>query len=86
MAFDASRRSTQKVSGYRQRGKQNIIIREKLFLTMWFMEQKVILFRCRTDIHDKPARLELARPGPVMTLSDSLFLKHVERYELGAFT
>ena len=41
----------------------NIITREILILAKWFMEQKVILFRCRADIRDEPARLEPARPG-----------------------
>ena len=38
-------------------GKQsNVIVREVLILAMWFMEQKVILFWCETDIRDEPAR------------------------------
>ena len=37
-------------------GKQNnVVTREILFLAMWFIEQKVIIFRCRTDIRDEPA-------------------------------
>ena len=41
-------------------GKQNnIIIREILILAMWFMEQEVFPFRCRTDIRDEPARTGL---------------------------
>ena len=63
-------------------GKQNnIITREKLILAMWFMKQKVIIFRCRIDIHDEPVR-----PGPAMTLFDGLFLKSVERYEIETYT
>ena len=43
-------------------GKQkNIVTREILFLAMWFMDQKVFLFWCRTDIRDEPARLDPAR-------------------------
>ena len=50
-------------------GKQNsIITREILNLAMWFMEKEVIIFRCRTDIRDEPARPEPTRPGPAMTL------------------
>ena len=46
-------------------GKQNnIITREILILTMRFMEQKVILFRYRTDVRDEPARPQSARPCP----------------------
>ena len=41
------------------------------------MERIVVLFRCRTDIRDEPAR-----PGPVMTLFGGLFLKCVNTYEL----
>ena len=60
---EASRRSTQRASCHSHMGKQNnIITREILILAMWFMEQKVILFRCRTDIRDEPARPEPARP------------------------
>ena len=45
-------------------GKQNnIITREILIIAMWFIEQKVIIFRCRTDARDEPARPEPARPG-----------------------
>jgi len=35
----------------------NIITREILILAIWFIEQKVIIFRCRTNIRDEPARL-----------------------------
>ena len=57
---EASRRSTQRASCHSHTGKQNnIITRETLILAMWCIEQKVILFRSRTDIRD-----ELARPGP----------------------
>ena len=45
------------------------------------MEQKIIVFRCRTNIRD-----ELARPEPALTLFDGLFLKYVKRYELETFT
>ena len=38
-------------------GKQNNIITcEILILAMWRIEQKVIIFRCRADIRDDPAR------------------------------
>ena len=68
-------------------GKQNNIkIREILILAMWFIEQKIILFLCRIDIRDEPARLEPARPGPVMTLFDGLFLKSNEIYGHETFT
>ena len=51
-------------------GKQNnIITREILILATWFTEQKVILFRCRTDIPDELARPEPARLDPAMTLT-----------------
>jgi len=33
-----------------------------LILAMWFIEQNVILFRCRIYIRDEPARPEPARP------------------------
>ena len=39
-------------------------VREKFILAMWFIEQKVIIFRCRTDVRDEPVRPEPARPGP----------------------
>ena len=41
---------------YSHMEKQNIITREILILAMWFMEHKIILFRCRTDILDKTTR------------------------------
>ena len=51
------RRETQRASCHSHMGKQdNIITREILILAMWCIEQKVILFRCRTDIRDEPAR------------------------------
>ena len=79
---------TQRASCNSHMGKQNNITREILMLAMWFMKQKVILFRCRTNICDDPARPEPAvQPaGPAMTLSDGLFLKCVKRYELETFT
>ena len=84
---EASRRSTQRASCHSHMGKQNnIITREILILAMGFIEQKVVIFRCRTDIRDEPARPEPARPGPAMTLFDGLFLKSVKRYELETFT
>ena len=62
---EASRRSSQRASFYSHMGKQSNIITYEIFvLTMWFIEQKVILFRCRTDILDEPALPELARAGP----------------------
>ena len=79
---EASRRTTQRASCHSHMGNQNnIITREILILAMWFIEQKVILFRCRIDIRD-----ELARPEPAMTVFDGLFLKSVKRYELETFT
>ena len=54
---EASRRSTQRASCHSHMGKQNdIITREILILDIWFIEQKVIVFRCRTDIRGEPAR------------------------------
>ena len=62
---ETSLRSTQRASLYSHMGKQNNnITREILILAMWFIEQKSIIFQCRTDIYDEPARPELARPGP----------------------
>ena len=64
-----ARRST--ASFYSDMGKQNdIITREILICTMRFNEQKVVIFRCRTDVRDEPAwpepaQPEPARPGPV---------------------
>ena len=60
--------------------------REILILDMWFMEKKVIIFRCRIDIRDKPARPEPAKPGPVMTLFHGPFPKFVVIYEIETFT
>ena len=77
---EASRRSTQRASCHSHMGKHNIITREILILAMWFIEQKVIIFRCRTDIRDDPAR-----PKPAMTLFDGLFLKCVKRYKFITF-
>ena len=55
--WEASRRPTQRASCDSHMGKQNkIITREILILAMWCIEQKVIIFRCRTDIRDEPAR------------------------------
>ena len=48
--------------------KQNITNRELLILAMWFMEQKVFIFRCKTDIRDEPAQ-----PGPAKTLLTACF-------------
>ena len=60
---EASRRSTQRASCHSHTWKHNnIITGEILILAMWCIEQKVILFRCRTDIRDEPARPEPARP------------------------
>jgi len=54
---EASRRSTQRASCDSHMGKpDNVITREILILAIWFIEQKVILFRCRTNIRDEPAR------------------------------
>ena len=53
---------------------------------MWFFEQNVILFRCRADIRDEPARSEQARPGPAITLFDGLFLKCFKIHEDETFT
>ena len=54
---EASRRSTQRASCYSHMGQQNNkMAREILMSAMWFIERKVILFRCRTDIRDEPAR------------------------------
>ena len=84
---ETSRRSTQRASCYSQMGKQNnVITQEILILAIWFIEQKTIIFRCRTDIRDEPARPDTARPYPTMTLFDGLFLKCVIRYELETFT
>ena len=75
MRREASCRSTQRAFCHSHMGTQNIIItREILILAMWFMELKVIIFRCRTDIRDEPAR-----PDPAMTLFDGSFLKYVKR-------
>ena len=64
----------------------NIITREMMILALWFMEQKVIIFRCRADIRDEPARpepsrLEPTRCVPVITLIDGLFPKCIKIYE-----
>ena len=51
------REETQSASFYSHMGKQNNIkIREILILAMWFIEQRVILVRCRTNIRDEPTR------------------------------
>ena len=61
---DAERRvDRRRDSCHSHKGKQNNIkTREILILAMWCIEQKFILFRCRTDIRDEPARPEPARP------------------------
>ena len=57
---EASRRLTQKASCHSHMEKQNNIkTREILIFAIWFIEQKIIIFRCRTDIRAEPAR-----PGP----------------------
>ena len=73
--FISERRTvTQRASFCSHMGKHNnIIARELLVLAMWFIEQKVILFRCRTDIRYDPVRLEPVRPGPAMTLLTAYF-------------
>ena len=54
---ETSLQSTQRASCHSHMGEQNnIITREILILAMWCIEQTVILFRCRTDIRDEPAR------------------------------
>jgi len=55
----------------------NVITREILILAIWFIEQKVILFRYRTNIRD-----ELARPEPAMTLFDTLYIRTYESHGL----
>ena len=45
-----------------------------MILAVWFMEQKAIIFPCRTNIRDEPARRE-----PAKTLLDNLFLKCIKR-------
>ena len=60
---------------------KNIISREILILAVWFMEQKVIIFRCKNNIREEPAR-----PVPAKTLFDNLFLKCIKRYEHETFT
>ena len=91
MQREALRRSTQRASFYCHMGKQyNIITHEKLVLAMWFIEQKVFLFRCRADIRAEPPLSEPARPaptlpGPAMTQFDCLFVKFVNRYEHETF-
>ena len=73
---EASRRSTQRASCYSHMGKQNNIINhEILILAIWFMEQKVIIFWCRTDIHDEPAWPEPARSWRSLTAYFSNLLK-----------
>ena len=62
-------------------GKQNNIVTcEILTLAMWFMEQKVIISRCRTDTRVELAQLEPVRPGH--DAFDGVFLKWIKRYEL----
>ena len=64
-----------------------------MILAMWFMEQKVIIFRCSNDIHDEPAnqssparpspaRSDPALPGSALTPFYGLFLECVKIYEL----
>ena len=61
----------------------NITTREIWILATRFMEQKLILFRCRTGLY---------RPDPARPSHDALwrfdlwFLKRVNRYELVTFT
>ena len=58
-------------------GKQNSIITLAIMiLAMWFIEQKFINFRCRSDIRDEPA----------MTLFDGLFLQFAKKHEFETFT
>ena len=50
---------------YSHMGKQNNIITRKILISvMRFMEQKVIIFRCKTDIRDELVRPEPVRTGP----------------------
>ena len=59
------RRETQRASCHIHMGKQNnFITREILILAIWFMEQKVFLFRLKIDIRDELARPEPTRPDP----------------------
>ena len=55
------RRDAQRASSYSHMGKQNIIT---IVLAMWLMEQKVVIFWCRTDFRDEPTGPEPARPDP----------------------
>ena len=70
---EASPRSTQRASCHSHVGKQNnIITRAILISAMRFIEQKVILFRCRTDNLDELARPDPTRPGPTRPGHDAL--------------
>ena len=73
---EASRLSTQRAFCHSHMGKENnIITREILILAMWFIEQKVILFRCGTDVRDEPARPSPARPRRSLTAYFSNLLR-----------
>ena len=57
---------------YGHMGKQNnSITREILMLAMWFIEQKTILFRCRIDNRDVPARPDPRTTSRSLTLYNS---------------
>ena len=74
------RRETRQItSSCSHMGKQNnIITREISILAIWFMQQKVNIFWCRTDIRDEPALPKPARPGPAVTLFDGFFSNMLE--------
>ena len=48
-------------------GKQNIITREILILHMCLIDQNVIIFLCRTNFREDPARPGPARPRRFLT-------------------
>ena len=79
---EASRRSTQRASCYSHRGKpNNSITCEKLILAIWFIEQKVIISRCGTNIRDEPSR-----PEPAMMLFDASYIRTYGSRGLWIFT
>ena len=70
----ASRRSTQRAFFYSLMEKQNnFITRELLIIATWSIEQKLIIFQCRTDVRDEHGRREPVRPGRIDVRSEPNF-------------